>query len=115
MIVCEHEQFIQQEITPEVYRAEKTVLNGELDRLRQVHAATAVQAQRMQMDKATRNARTELAREITGASGLTLDRPGLLMFHSATGGYAPDTKHLGEGEAQMRDKVYIAADLNNVE
>ena len=66
-----YERFIQQEIALEVYRAEKAALNGELDRLKQVHAAIAAQTQRIQMDEKTRGARTELAREITGASGLT--------------------------------------------
>ena len=68
-----YERLVQQKISPEVYRAEKDALNGELDRLKQVHAAITAQAQRMQMDEKTRSARTELAREIAGASGLTVE------------------------------------------
>ena len=66
-----YERLILNEIAMEDYKMEKAVLNGELDRLKQVHSAIAAQTARMRMDEKTKSARTDLAREIIVASGLT--------------------------------------------
>lgn len=50
---------------------EKAGIDRELDRLREIHSAMKAQITQMQMDEKAKSARTELAREITGANGLT--------------------------------------------
>ncbi len=50
---------------------QKAELDGELARLKQVYAAVTAETERIRTDKKTKRARTELAREITGVSGLT--------------------------------------------
>lgn len=47
------------------------MLDGELARLKQVHAAVTAQVERSRGDEKTKRARTELARKVSGASGLT--------------------------------------------
>ena len=47
------------------------MLDGELARLKQVHAAVTAQVEQARGDEKTNRARIELAREVSGASGLT--------------------------------------------
>ncbi len=68
-----YERFLMQEISLEEYRGQKAGIDRELDRLREIHSAMKTQIAQMQMDEKAKSARTELAREITGASGLTAE------------------------------------------
>ena len=66
-----YERFVLKEIDADAFKAQKAVLDGELAQLKQVHAAVTAQVERTRGDEKTKRARTELAREITGVSGLT--------------------------------------------
>ncbi len=66
-----YERFLMQEISLEEYRGQKAGIDRELDRLREIHSTMKAQITQMQMDERAKSARMELAREITGASGLT--------------------------------------------
>jgi len=66
-----YERFLTREISLEEYREQKAGIDRELDRLREIHSAMKVQITQMQMDEKAKSARTELAREITGANSLT--------------------------------------------
>ncbi len=66
-----YERFVLKEIGADAFKAEKAVLDGELAQLKQVHAAVTAQVERIQGDEKTKRARIELAREVSGASGLT--------------------------------------------
>ncbi len=68
-----YERFVLKEIGADAFKAEKAVLDGELARLKQVHAAVTAQVERTRGDEKTKRARTELAREVSGASGLTAE------------------------------------------
>jgi len=50
---------------------QKAGIDRALDRLREIHSAMKAQITQMQVDEKAKSARTELAREITGANGLT--------------------------------------------
>lgn len=66
-----YERFVLKEIDADAFKAQKAVLDGELAQLKQVHAAVTAQVERTRGDEKTKRARTELAREVSGASGLT--------------------------------------------
>ncbi len=66
-----YEQFILKQITMEDYKVQKAAVDSELDRLRTIHSNLKVQTSQMEMDEKTKSARTELAREVVGAGGLT--------------------------------------------
>ena len=55
----------------EDYKSQKTAVDSELDRLRVIHSDLKVQASQMEMDEKAKSTRTELAREVVGAGGLT--------------------------------------------
>ena len=66
-----YEQLILKQITMEDYKSQKAAVDGELDRLREIHSNLKVRTTQMEMDEKSKNARTELAREVVGAGGLT--------------------------------------------
>ena len=66
-----YEQFILKQITMEDYKIQKSAVDSELDRLRTIHSNLKVQTSQMEMDEKSKSARTELAREVVGAGGLT--------------------------------------------
>lgn len=66
-----YEHFILKQITIADYKSEKAAVDSELDRLREIHSNLKVQTSQMEMDEKSKNARTELAREVVGAGGLT--------------------------------------------
>ena len=66
-----YEQFILKQITMEDYKVQKAAVDSELDRLRTIHSNLKVQTSQMEMDEKTKSARTELAREVVEAGGLT--------------------------------------------
>lgn len=74
-----YEQVLLQEITLEEYKEQKAVVDMELERLRQVHNALTAEIAQTQMDAKTRNARTELAQEISAAEGLTASLADMLI------------------------------------
>ena len=55
----------------EDYKIQKAAVDSELDRLREIHSNLKAQTAQMEMDEKAKSARTELAREVVGASGLT--------------------------------------------
>jgi len=66
-----YERFVLKEIGADAFKAQKAELDDELARLKQVHAAVTAQVERTRGDEKTKRARIELAREVSGASGLT--------------------------------------------
>ena len=46
----------------EDYKSQKAAVDGELDRLREIHSNLKVRTTQMEMDEKSKNARTELAR-----------------------------------------------------
>ena len=66
-----YEQFILKQITMEDYKSQKSAVDSELDRLREIRSNLKVQTSQMEMDEKAKSARTELAREVVGADGLT--------------------------------------------
>ena len=66
-----YEQLILKQITMEDYKSQKAAVDSELDRLREIHSNLKVQTSQMEMDEKTKSSRTELAREVIGAGGLT--------------------------------------------
>lgn len=74
-----YEQFLSQQITMEVYQAERAVIDTELSRLKQIHSGIAAQTTQMQMDEKTKSARTKLAQEITSTSSLTAELANALI------------------------------------
>ena len=66
-----YEQLIMKQITMEDYQIQKAAVDSELDRLREIHSNLKAQTSQMEMDEKSKSARTELAREVVGAGGLT--------------------------------------------
>ena len=66
-----YEQVLLKEISMEEYKAQKADVDTELERLRQVHNALTAEISQAKMDTKTKNARLELAQEISAASGLS--------------------------------------------
>nr|WP_325259623.1 recombinase family protein [uncultured Oscillibacter sp.] len=66
-----YERFVLKEIGADAFKVQKAVLDGELAQLKQVHAAVTAQVERMRGDEKAKHAKMELAREVSGASGLT--------------------------------------------
>ena len=66
-----YEQFILKQITMEDYKIQKAAVDSELDRLREIHSNLRAQTSQMEIDEKSKSARTQLAREIVGAGGLT--------------------------------------------
>ena len=66
-----YERLLLREITTEEYKARKAVIDKELVRLEQIYSALKTEAAQKQMDEETKNARRQLAQEITGTGGLT--------------------------------------------
>lgn len=65
-----YEQVLLKEITLEEYKAQKADVDAERERLRQVQGALSAEIAQAKMDAKTKNARLELAQEISAASGL---------------------------------------------
>lgn len=68
-----YERFLLKEISLEDFQTQGAVIDAELNRLKQLHSVLKTQTEQMQMDEKAKRARTELAREVAGASGLTAD------------------------------------------
>ena len=66
-----YERFILKQITMEDYKNQKTAVDRELDRLREIHSNLKLQTSQMEMDEKAKSARTKLAREAVEAGGLT--------------------------------------------
>ena len=66
-----YEQLILKQITMEDYKSQKAAVDGELERLREIHSNLKAQTSQMEMDEKSKSTRTELAREVVGAGGLT--------------------------------------------
>ncbi len=66
-----YERFVLKEIGADAFKAEKAMLDGELARLKQIHAAVTAKVERSRGDEKTKRARIELAQEVSVASGLT--------------------------------------------
>lgn len=66
-----YEKVLLKEIGPEEYKAQKALVDTELERLRQIHNALTAEISQAKMDAKTKNARLELAQEISAASGLS--------------------------------------------
>jgi len=61
------------------YQAQKAAIGIELSYLKQFHSVTATQTSQIQVDEKTKSARTKLAQEIVGASGLTAGLVNILI------------------------------------
>ena len=66
-----YERFILKQITMEDYKIQKAAVDSELDRLREIHSNLKVLTSQIEMVEKAKSARTELAREVVGAGGLT--------------------------------------------
>ena len=66
-----YEGLVLKRISMKDYKTQKAAVDNELDRLRAIHSKLKMQTSRMQMDEKEKSARTELAREVVGAGGLT--------------------------------------------
>ena len=66
-----YEQLILKQITMEDYKSQKAAVDGELDRLREIHSNLKAQTSQMEIDEKSKSARKELAREVVGAGSLT--------------------------------------------
>ncbi len=66
-----YEQVLLKEISMEEYKAQKAGVDTELERLRKVHNALTAEISQAKMDAKAKNARLELAQEISAASGLS--------------------------------------------
>ena len=66
-----YEGLVLKQISMRDYKTQKAAVDNELDRLREIHSKLKMQTSRMQMDEKEKSARTELAREVVGAGGLT--------------------------------------------
>ena len=66
-----YERLVLEQISMKDYKAQKSAVDNELDRLREIHSKLKMQTSRMQMDEKEKSAKAELAREVLGASGLT--------------------------------------------
>ena len=66
-----YERLVMKQITTEDYKAQKAAIDIELDRLREINSKLKMQTSQMQMDEKEKNARTELAQEVSEAGGLT--------------------------------------------
>lgn len=66
-----YEGLLLQEISTEEYKAQKSVIDVELNRLQQVYSTLCTQTAQMKMDGETKSARKKLAREISGTASLT--------------------------------------------
>ena len=74
-----YERLVMKQITTEDYKAQKAAIDIELDRLREIHSKLKMQTSQMQMDEKEKNARTELAQEVSEARGLTAGLAGTLI------------------------------------
>ena len=68
-----YEGLVLKQISMKDYKTQKAAIDSELDRLREIHSKLKMQTLRMQMDEKEKSAKTELAREVVGASGLTAE------------------------------------------
>lgn len=68
-----YERFVLRELDAERYKAEKDRMDIDLNRLRQLHSALAVQTAQAQFDERSKNIRKQLAQEISGAGCLTTE------------------------------------------
>ena len=55
----------------EDYKTQKAAFDSELDRLREIHSRLKIQTSQMQVEEKEKSVRTKLAREVSGAEGLT--------------------------------------------
>lgn len=65
-----YEKVLLKEISIEEYKTQKAIVDMELERLRQAHNALTAEISQAKMDAKTKNARRELAQEISAAGGL---------------------------------------------
>ncbi len=68
-----YEQLISQEIGIEDYKKQKAEIDVDLDRWKNLRATLATQTARARMDEKTQSTRIELAQEVAGTDGLTLE------------------------------------------
>jgi len=68
-----YEGLVLRKVSMEEYRAQKSEIDKELDRLKKIHAALAEQTAHMQMAEKTKSARVELAQKISGEDSLTAE------------------------------------------
>ena len=66
-----YERLVLNQISIEDYKTQKAAVDSELDRLRDIHTKLKTQITQMQKEEKEKIARTELAREVSGAGGLT--------------------------------------------
>ena len=67
-----YERLVLKQISMKDYKAQKAVVDRELDRLREIHARLTIQTAQMQMEEKERSAKTELARVVSEAGGMTV-------------------------------------------
>lgn len=68
-----YEKFLLQKINAVEYKAQKGMIDVELDRLKQLQSIVSAETARMQLDEKTKSARTTLAQEIIGTDYLTAE------------------------------------------
>ena len=66
-----YEQLLLQEISIEDYKTQKAAVDRDLTQLKRLQSVVSAQTAQIQMDEKTKNARIELAREITETDSLT--------------------------------------------
>ena len=66
-----YERLVLQQISMEDYKTQKAAFDSELDRLREIHSRLKIQTSQMQVEEKGKSVRTKLAREVSGAGGLT--------------------------------------------
>ena len=73
------EQYIMGEIDVETYKSEKAACDAVILKAKNAYAAIAAQEKKKQEEKARQSSRTEVAKAITNAEGLTLELVNLLI------------------------------------
>ena len=74
-----YERLVLKQISMKDYETQKAAIDNELDRLREIHSKLKMQTSRMQLDEKEKSARTDLAREVVEASGLTAGLADMLI------------------------------------
>lgn len=73
------EQYVMGEIDVETYKSEKATCDAAILKTKNAYAAIAAQAKKKQEEQARQSSRTEIAKEITDAEGLTPELVSLLI------------------------------------
>ena len=66
-----YERFILKQITMEDYKSQKSIVDNELDRLREIHGNMKARISQMEMEEKTKSARAKLAQKVVGTGSLT--------------------------------------------